>query len=685
MQNNRQKDKLKLISLVFMVLALFLAACGAPAPEAVEHLDNTAVWVKIADEKRSFTVSGTKIVRYGAGTRWVQKSVTGSGYCGNWFFGSDPARGVVKSCEVQQTPSPSQPTTPTNPNPTNPTNPTTPTNPNNPAPAATWTKIADEKTNFRLSETKTVRFGTDNRWLERTLNAGTHYCHRSIFGGTDPAEGVFKRCEVLTQSSAGTPTNPTPTNPTPTNPNPTNPTPTDPTPDPEPTPDPNPVPTPIDTGATVTVRYQKDNSNFLNPERGYSNPQVSYSDNPKPLESWRLEQTKAQGISVINRRYVMVSFRNSPISQGYLDHIQADMNLVRQYGMKMVIRFSYTFNESGGNYADTNLSRMLSHVEQLRPVLQRNVDVIAFLEAGFIGRWGEWNKSTNGLGDETNPQNTAAQSQLVNALLNAVPRERMVTIRYLGRKKAIVSSTPLRADQAYNGSAQARTGHMNDYFTIDDWSGSDRTYLSQDTLFTVQGGEPIRTNGTRSQCPATVNELETFNWSVMNIPGSDFTSIWRNGGCYDSIAKRLGYRFYLNQATIPAAVNPGSTLSVSLSMTNEGFARPYNPRGLELVLRNRSTNQVTRLNVNPGQDVRSFLPNPDETKTLTLNVVVPANLAAGNYDIFLNLPDPAASLNTRPEYSIRLANTNMWESSTGYNRLGSLQVGANANLLANAQ
>jgi hypothetical protein len=42
--------------------------------------------------------------------------------------------------------------------------------------------------------------------------------------------------------------------------------------------------------------------------------------------------------------------------------------------------------------------------------------------------------------------------------------------------------------------------------------------------------------------------------------------------------------------------------------------------------------------------------------------------------LFLNLPDPKTSLITNPKYSIRLGNTNMWNSTTGYNRLGSLTI-----------
>ena len=69
---------------------LALAAVPAAAP----------VWTTIAAQYRPFTVVGTQTVRYGVDTRWIEKSVTGSGICGNPFFGGDPAYRVVKSCQV---------------------------------------------------------------------------------------------------------------------------------------------------------------------------------------------------------------------------------------------------------------------------------------------------------------------------------------------------------------------------------------------------------------------------------------------------------------------------------------------------------------------------------------------------------------------------------------------------------
>ncbi len=53
---------------------------------------------KIANEGESFTVTGTGTVRYGAGTTFVEKTVTGPGQCTNDFFGSDPVVGTGKAC-----------------------------------------------------------------------------------------------------------------------------------------------------------------------------------------------------------------------------------------------------------------------------------------------------------------------------------------------------------------------------------------------------------------------------------------------------------------------------------------------------------------------------------------------------------------------------------------------------------
>lgn len=52
----------------------------------------------------------------------------------------------------------------------------------------------------------------------------------------------------------------------------------------------------------------------------------------------------------------------------------------------------------------------------------------------------------------------------------------------------------------------------------------------------------------------------------------------------------------------------------------------------------------------------------------TINeTVVLAGVPVGVYEMLLNLPDPL--LRNRPEYSIQLANVELWEATTGFNKL----------------
>ncbi|WP_280151200.1 PQQ-dependent sugar dehydrogenase [Piscinibacter sp. XHJ-5] len=122
-----------------------------------------AAWVLLANEKQSFTVSGTQTVRYGASSSWVQKSVTSSGQCTNAFFGRDPLQGTVKRCELLV--------------------------------PDTWTKISDEGQGFTVSGTQTVRYGASASWVQRSV-AGSGQCTNAFFG-RDPLAGVVKRCERL--------------------------------------------------------------------------------------------------------------------------------------------------------------------------------------------------------------------------------------------------------------------------------------------------------------------------------------------------------------------------------------------------------------------------------------------------------------------------------------------------------
>ena len=75
---------------------------AATSTAATAASSTASVWLTVAKESAAFAVSGTQTVRFGAGSTWVQKSVTGSGQCTTAFFGQDPLVGVGKVCQQLQ-------------------------------------------------------------------------------------------------------------------------------------------------------------------------------------------------------------------------------------------------------------------------------------------------------------------------------------------------------------------------------------------------------------------------------------------------------------------------------------------------------------------------------------------------------------------------------------------------------
>jgi hypothetical protein len=437
------------------------------------------------------------------------------------------------------------------------------------------------------------------------------------------------------------------------------------------------------TASTVKTSYSESLEIFPNPERGFY---VPFNPEPyrafSPLQLSDLEKYRNENISLV-RRFYLIPDRFAPLPTSFLDLISQDLQTAREAGIKLIIRFTY--NWIGGG-EDASKDIILSHMEQLEPILRENYDAIAYLHAGFIGYWGEWNRSTNDL------LNTTDKRDILFKLLSVVPTERMVALRYPHDKTRIYDNeNPLTSSEAFNGSNRARTGAINDCFlaSIDNRGTykstnisiieDQKNFLNQDNQYVVQGGESCSSNSEAQPyigCDNALQELKQMRWSAINSRFEQgVLDTWRNEGCFGEIERRLGYRFRLINSEISNSLKPGGKFFAKLEIENVGWASPYNPRLLEVVLRNRETNQEYYLRVN--EDPRRWLPG--SSNNVNVEAGLPESITPGEYDVFLNLPDPTSELYNRPEYSIRLANVDTWEKSTGYNSLlRSIDVDPNA-------
>jgi hypothetical protein len=412
------------------------------------------------------------------------------------------------------------------------------------------------------------------------------------------------------------------------------------------------------TGTSVrsTVSYPPSTENFANPERGFyhhtSECNASNFDEAT-LRSYRT----SQGISLVMCIFYLREYRTSPIAAAALNHLQAQLDTVRRAGLKVVLRFAYTDSDD----ADATPAQVRSHLDQLAPYLRTNADVISVVQAGLIGTWGEW-WDTRNFGDEgvINAQNWADRKSVTDKLLSVVPTTRAVQLR-----------TPKFKRTMYGTGRVARIGHHNDCFLAspDDYGTYENPsveypYLQQDTLTNPMGGETCTVNPPRSECPTATAELAGFHWSYLNTDYNQAVlNTWASGGCLSDVTRKLGYRLALTSGTYPSSATRGGALPVTIGVRNEGYAAPYNPRNVRLVLRNASSGALTRLALNT--DPRGWAAGT--TTSINQSVTVPSSLATGQYQLWLELPDPL--LPNRPDYSIRLANQGTWDAGTGLNNL----------------
>lgn len=475
------------------------------------------------------------------------------------------------------------------------------------------------------------------------------------------------------------------------------------------------------TAQTKVVFYEESLEDVVNPERGFYIPSVTKASNfilldTEKIKTYRIipqqigKASYTVRASLIYRGYELDTFKNQPLSTAFLTNLQKDFNAVRKAGLKVILRFAYTNTANVGTckdeykicppYGDAPRHIVLNHIRQLKPLLYKNADIIAVLQQGFIGIWGEnyftdyfGDASTNGAG-KISDTDWLHRNELLMALLNALPKNRMVQVRTPQIKQKFVygpaapaNSQPLKLNEAFSNSNNARIGFHNDCFlaTADDYGtyydyGSSsqprqpankvlRQYIESDTKFTVAGGETCDDAfSPQNDCgPAgyAEEEMRRMHFSYLNAAyNTDVNNDWDSTGCLDNIKRNLGYRLVLRKLEAPVQVKRGREFLLKFIIENVGYATMYNPRPVKLILRHAKT--AKEFEVLLKTNTRFWFTG---THHVAEKLLLPSGALPGFYELFLSMPDANVLLAKRPEYCVQLCNKNIWEEQTGYNNL----------------
>lgn len=447
------------------------------------------------------------------------------------------------------------------------------------------------------------------------------------------------------------------------------------------------VASPSGTGPLVERHvYQVDEGVVANPERGfYHHTETHYfadGSGYQPLDVAVLRGFRDEGVTQVIRVFYLEKFVDTDaLDPAWLALVAADFEAARSAGVSVIVRFAYA---KGGAwpysppYGDAPPARAVLHIAQLGPVLRASSDVIATIQSGFVGLWGEGYFTDHYSADPNDPghvteANWADRGAIVRALLDAAPRL-TVQVRTMQMKQKIFGTTSgtggaLSKTEAFTGSDISRVGHHNDCFLAapDDWGtfltdplSLDQDYLAQDTRYAPMGGETCNVNPPRSEWPTASVEMAAYHYSYLN---ADYhRGVLESWGEGEQIAQRkLGYRLSLKQAELATMATRHRSFPISVEIDNSGWAAPYNQRRVLLVMESDSGIYQVPL----ANDPREWAAGTTATITASVCAAVPA----GDYRLHLWLPSAHERTRTNPDYAIRLANWQTWVADSGWNDL----------------
>ena len=411
------------------------------------------------------------------------------------------------------------------------------------------------------------------------------------------------------------------------------------------------------------VTYQTLTSTIPNPEKGFYHYTSTGSSGGYNL----LTQSTLNGyrtnenITVIQRQFFLRDFiTGTPITSTYLTNMQTDFNRIRAAGAKVIVRFTYTSSSSYTVFQPTK-AQILAHIAQLKPVINANKDVITSIQAGFIGKYGEWYYTgSTEFGNADYTKYTTKQwtnrKQVMDTMLSSFDSSIPLQIRYVYAKQKMYGNTYVGRIGFYNDAFLANYGDSGTFLVSGSQgvpSTTDVTYWQNNTINNPVSGETNMVNSPRTDCANATIEMNKFNWSLIN---KDYfptvISNWQTNGCFSTIQKSIGYDFRLNSSNITNGI-------LTINMGNYGYANLFKDRKAYLVCKNTTTN------VNYSFLIDSNIKNCNNSNyNITTNLTT-LGLPTGTYKLYLNLPDPFIS---NKLYSIQTSNLNTW-TTEGFNDL----------------
>ena len=347
-----------------------------------------------------------------------------------------------------------------------------------------------------------------------------------------------------------------------------------------------------------------------------------------------------------------------PISEDFLAALNETMDNIRSNEGAAIIRFAYD-DFDGIADLEPSMEGVVAHISQLQGFFVRNADVIAAVESGFLGCWGEQHTSLL-----VNRENRSESIPiLVDALLEAVPEPITVSVRrpvYYCYAADVdleeIQTHRVDSDHPYYRVGVYNDGYLGSETDLGTYSNreSEIQWLEYQAGHTLYGGEVVADRATDGVVYNSIDyisqEMFRTHTSYLNIEWNDSViEQWRNTvytgsdpvyyglSGFTYVENHLGYRFVLRSST-----DWGDRITAVIE--NVGAGNVVKPKTVTLNLCSE-TGAVTEIPT--AIDVRSWT----SRNTAEIVIALPKSLDPGAYTVYLKIADENGN-------QVRFANDN---------------------------
>lgn len=394
------------------------------------------------------------------------------------------------------------------------------------------------------------------------------------------------------------------------------------------------------------------------------------------------------------------------LDQAFFDSWRTTFENARNNGCMVALRLRYDA-EGADNPEPETFEQVLHHVQQLKNngLLEEYKDILAFVESGLVGKWGEQHGGKYTSVDY--------KVKVLEAMLDCVPSPIPVTVRTpdIFAKWVGIERKDLADYQPEPESEAARVGLYNDgYMGSDSDLGTyanrdiETVWLGNQTVNSYFGGEfsgnlewakKYDTYLPENAIPEMYNtHLSYINCNIFQLY-KDYTfsqdndisdviyqpfdsnvdleksfdhSAYYGQTVFQFIRDHIGYRFVLRKSELSENIKQGGQLDIHLKVENTGFANPIPDVNAELLIEQNGNFMRTGINIDPNEWRSCTVANE------TISAKLPDSLPAGQWNAYLKLTMGENSVYQTGLRSIRFANDNVWHAALGANYIGSFTV-----------